>query len=154
MISASALNSCTAQLLLNGPNQCVDAAWARFRRWQRCARPSAKKGERQCPTYLVGRNPYLENLHDQVHHIKYESLDHFLVKEVCLIIETKTRNPEHEKHFGWLARVDRAIQDVSTYDTNMSGIAHGNNFRHLPTELMLGMLNLSRPILIQYCHDL
>ena len=63
--------------------------------------------------YLVSRKPYLETLYDQVYHIKYESVDHVLVEEICKIIKAKTRNPEHEKHEKWLARCDQAIQDVS-----------------------------------------
>jgi len=91
--------------------------------------------------YLVSRKKYLENLYDQVYHIKYESCDHALIEEVCRIIKAKTRNPEHEKHDRWLLRVNQAVNDISNYDERMAGFAHGNQYKHLPTELMLKMLS-------------
>ena len=75
-----------------------------------------------------------------MYHIKYEACDHALVEELCKIIKAKTRNPEHENHQKWLARVERAIQEVSCYDTNMKNFSHGNKYKELPTELMLRML--------------
>lgn len=90
--------------------------------------------------YLVSQKKYLENLYDQVYHIKYESCDHALIEEVCRIIKAKTRNPEHENHDRWLSRVDQAINDISNYNERMAGFAHGNQYKHLPTKLMLKML--------------
>lgn len=91
--------------------------------------------------YLVSRKSYLSNLYDMVYHIKYESCDHAMVEECCRIIRAKTRNPEHENHNKWIARVERAIEDVSSYDEKMAGFAHGNQYKDLPTNLMLRMLN-------------
>lgn len=99
---------------------------------------SEKGGEAM--KYLVNRKKYLERLYDQVYHIKYESCDHVLVEEICKIIKAKTRNPEHEKHEKWLARIEQAIEDISSYDEMMSGFAHDNQYKHLPTKLMLKML--------------
>ncbi|CAB9512758.1 expressed unknown protein [Seminavis robusta] len=98
------------------------------------------KGGNNAMAYLVDRKVYLQNLYDQVYHIKYEACDHVLIEEVCKIIKAKTRNPEHEKHEKWLLRVDQAIQDVSGYDEKMEGFAHGNQYKVLPTELILRML--------------
>lgn len=91
--------------------------------------------------YIVDRKPYLEQLYDQVFHIKYESCDQVMIGEVCKIIGARTRNPEHEKHDNWLDRVAEAINDVTKYDEKMSGFAHGNNYKRLPTALILKMLN-------------
>jgi hypothetical protein len=91
--------------------------------------------------YLVSRKRYLAMLYDQVYHLKYESCDQVLIEEVCRIIKAKSRNPQHEKHEKWQARVDQAKQDILNYDTRMAGFAHGNNYKSLPTELMLRMLN-------------
>jgi len=99
----------------------------------------SKKGK-EAMKYLVSRKKYLQALYDQVYHIKYESCDHALVEEVCKIIRVKTRNPKHGKHKNWLARVDQAIDNISTYDKRMEGFAHGNQYKHLPTKLMLKML--------------
>mmetsp|Transcript_12355 Transcript_12355/g.27054 ORF Transcript_12355/g.27054 Transcript_12355/m.27054 type:complete len:1420 (-) Transcript_12355:239-4498(-) len=99
---------------------------------------SEKRGEAMI--YLVSRKKYLRNLFDQVYHIKYESYDHLLIEEVCRIIRAKSRNPQHENHGRWLARVGQAIEDISCYDNRMTGFAHGNKYKHLPTQLMLGML--------------
>lgn len=91
-------------------------------------------------TYLISRKPYLSQLYDQVFHIKYEACDHVLVEEVCKIIRAKGRNPEHANHPKWLNRVETAIEDVSSYETMMSGYAHGNNYKRLPSDLMLTIL--------------
>ena len=99
------------------------------------------KGGKDAITYLVKRRVYLENLYDVVYHIKYEACDHAMIEEVCMIIKAKTRNPEHEKHEKWLARVDRAIEDVSNYDKRMRGFPHGNRYKELPTKLMLEVLS-------------
>ena len=90
--------------------------------------------------YLISRKSYLEILYDQVYHIKYESCDQVLVEEVCKIIRAKGRNPEHENHLKWLGRVDRALEEVSSYDKKMSGFSHGNQYKSLPVELMSNML--------------
>ena len=63
-----------------------------------------------------------------------------MIEEVCKIIRAKARNPEHENHAKWLARVDRALDEVAHYDEKMSGFAHGNQYKLLPTELVLKML--------------
>ena len=102
-----------------------------------------KKGP-EAMAYLVSRKPYLQRLYDQVFHIKYESCDHALVEEMCKIIRAKGRNPEHTNHQKWNDRVDNAIHDVSCYDKMMTGFAHGNNFKRLPTGLMLEMLHALR----------
>lgn len=99
-----------------------------------------KKGP-QAMAYLVTRKPYLQRLYDQVFHIRYEALDHVLIAELCKIIRAKGRNPSAANHDKWLKRVDQARQDVSCYDTMMSGYAHGNNWKRLKTSLMLEMLD-------------
>merc|ERR1712232_1425575 len=99
-----------------------------------------RKLGKEAMSYLVSRKPYLENLYDQVYHIKYESCDQVLIEEVCKVIKAKSRNPLHDKHEKWLVRVEQAIQDVSLYDTRMSGFSHGNKYKSLPIELMLQML--------------
>ena len=68
--------------------------------------------------YLASRKKYLQHLYDQVYHIKYESCDHVLIGEVFKIIKAKTRNPEHEKHERWLARVDQAVENISCSHTH------------------------------------
>lgn len=94
----------------------------------------------QAMVYLLSRKAYLEHLYDQVYHIKYESCDQVFIEEVCKIIRARTRNPEHEKHHQWRRRVDKAIENISSYDERMSGFAHGNTYKQLPTELILKML--------------
>ena len=56
------------------------------------------------------------------------------------IIRAKDRNPEHANHQKWLARLDAALEGVSTYDTIISGYVYGNQYKSLPTGLMKQML--------------